>query len=123
MIHHHAIGDARITAVIEYSGTTHPPDFLYPGVEKAERDRVLKANASWLAPNHYVPQMDRLIVTIQLWVLKIGGHVIVIDTGVGNRKPRPADPMDRLNTLVIPRLEAAGARPDPGTPRVDTHLP
>ena len=55
MIHHHAIGDARITGVIEYSGPTHPPEFLYPGVEKAERDAVLAANASWLAPNHYVP--------------------------------------------------------------------
>jgi len=65
---------------------THPPDFLYPAIEKAERDRVLKANASWLAPNHYVPEMDRLIVTIQLWVLKVGGNVIVIDTGV--RKPQ-----------------------------------
>ena len=51
---------------------------------------MLKANASWLAPNHYVPHMDRLIVTIQLWVLHAGGNVIVIDTGVGNRKPRPA---------------------------------
>ena len=68
MIHHHTIGDARITGVIEYSGPTHAPDFLYPAVDKAERDAVLKANAAWLAPNHYVPHMDRLIVTIQLWV-------------------------------------------------------
>jgi glyoxylase-like metal-dependent hydrolase (beta-lactamase superfamily II) len=122
MIHHHAIGDAHITGVIEYSGPTHPPDFLYPGVEKAERDAVLAANASWLAPNHYVPQMDRLIVTIQLWVLKVGGNVIVIDTGVGNRKARPAERMDRLNTLVMPWLEAAGAGPDQVTHVVMTHL-
>jgi glyoxylase-like metal-dependent hydrolase (beta-lactamase superfamily II) len=121
MIHHHAIGHARITGVIEYSGPTHPPDFLYPGVEKTERDRVLKANASWLAPNHYVPEMDRLIVTIQLWVLKVGGNVIVIDTGVGNRKPRPAERMDRLNTLVMPWLEAAGAGPNQVTHVVMTH--
>jgi glyoxylase-like metal-dependent hydrolase (beta-lactamase superfamily II) len=122
MIHHHTIGDARITGVIEYSGPTHPPDFLYPAIEKAERDRVLKANASWLAPNHYVPEMDRLIVTIQLWVLKVGGNVIVIDTGVGNRKPRPAERMDRLNTLVMPWLEAAGAGREQVTHVVMTHL-
>src|SRR4051794_10714519 len=123
MIHHHSIGDARITGVIEYSGPTHPPDFLYPEVAKAERDAVLGANASWLAPNHYVPHMDRLIVTIQLWVLKAGGNVILIDTGVGNRKPRPAERMDRLNTLVMPWLEAAGAGADQGTPVVVTHPP
>ena len=63
MIHHHSIGDAKITGVIEYSGPTHPPDFLYPAVDKAERDAVLKANASWLAPNHYAPNIDRLVVT------------------------------------------------------------
>jgi len=64
VIHHHTIGDARVTGVIEYSGPTHDPAFLYPAVDKAERDAVLQANASWLAPNHYVPHTDRLIVTL-----------------------------------------------------------
>ena len=122
MIHHHTIGDARITGVIEYSGPTHPPDFLYPAIDKAERDAVLKANASWLAPNHYVPHVDRLIVTIQLWVVRAGGNVIVVDTGVGNRKPRPAERMDRLNTLVMPWLEAIGAGPEQVTHVVTTHM-
>jgi glyoxylase-like metal-dependent hydrolase (beta-lactamase superfamily II) len=123
MIHHHTIGDARITGVIEYSGPTHPPEFLYPAVDKAARDAVLKANASWLAPNHYVPLIDRLIVTIQLWVVHAGGNVIVIDTGVGNRKVRTAAArMDRLNTLVMPWLESIGAGPEQVTHVVMTHL-
>src|SRR4051812_20071621 len=123
VIHHHAIGDAKITGVIEYSGPTHAPEFLYPAVSKPERDAVLKANASWLAPNHYVPHMDRLIVTIQLWVLHAGGNVILIDTGVGNRKSRTAAArMDQLNTLVMPWLEAAGAGPEQVTHVVMTHL-
>jgi len=122
VIHHHTIGDARVTGVIEYSGPTHDPAFLYPAVDKAERDAVLQANASWLAPNHYVPHMDRLIVTIQLWVVQAGGNTIVIDTGVGNRKPRAAERMDRLNTLVMPWLEAAGAGPNQVTHVVMTHL-
>ena len=122
MIHHHSIGDARVTGVIEYSGPTHDPAFLYPAVDKAERDAVLKANAAWLAPNHYVPQMDRLIVTIQLWVVQAGGNTIVIDTGVGNRKPRAAERMDRLNTLVMPWLESIGAGPNQVTHVVMTHM-
>ena len=122
MIHHHTIGDARVTGVIEYSGPTHDPAFLYPAVDKAERDAVLQANASWLAPNHYVPHMDRLIVTIQLWVVQAGGNTIVIDTGVGNRKPRAAERMDRLNTLVMPWLESIGAGPQQVTHVVMTHL-
>jgi len=122
VIHHHAIGDARVTGVIEYSGPTHDPAFLYPAVDKAERDAVLQANASWLAPNHYVPHMDRLIVTIQLWVVQAGGNTIVIDTGVGNRKPRAAERMDRLNTLVMPWLDSIGAGPEQVTHVVMTHL-
>jgi glyoxylase-like metal-dependent hydrolase (beta-lactamase superfamily II) len=122
VIHHHTIGDARVTGVIEYSGPTHDPAFLYPAVDKAERDAVLQANASWLAPNHYVPHMDRLIVTIQLWVVQAGGNTIVIDTGVGNRKPRAAERMDRLNTLVMPWLESIGAGPQQVTHVVMTHL-
>jgi len=122
MIHHHVIGDARVTGVIEYSGPTHPPEFLYPAVDRAERDRVLKANAGWLAPNHYAPSVDRLIVTIQLWVVQAGGNVIIVDTGVGNRKPRPAERMDRLNTLVMPWLESIGAGPEQVTHVVMTHL-
>jgi glyoxylase-like metal-dependent hydrolase (beta-lactamase superfamily II) len=123
VIHHHTIGDARITGVVEYSGPTHDPAFLYPAVDKAERDAVLQANTQWLAPNHYVPHMDRLIVTIQLWVLHAGGNVILIDTGVGNRKPRPtAERMNQLNTLAMPWLEAAGAGPEQVTHVVHTHL-
>jgi glyoxylase-like metal-dependent hydrolase (beta-lactamase superfamily II) len=123
MIHHHSVGDAKITGVIEYSGPTHDPAFLYPAVDKAERDAVLNANASWLAPNHYAPAIDRLIVTIQLWVVRAGGNVIIIDTGVGNRKPRAAAArMDQLNTLVMPWLESIGAGPEQVTHVVMTHL-
>jgi glyoxylase-like metal-dependent hydrolase (beta-lactamase superfamily II) len=123
MIHHHSVGDIKITGVIEYSGPTHDPAFLYPAVDKAERDAVLKANAAWLAPNHYAPGIDRLIVTIQLWVVKAGGNTILIDTGVGNRKPRAAAArMDRLNTLVMPWLESIGAGPNEVTHVVMTHL-
>ncbi len=58
MIHHHSIGDARIAGVIEYSGPTHAPEFLYPAVPKAERDAVLQANAGWLAPHPYPGELS-----------------------------------------------------------------
>jgi glyoxylase-like metal-dependent hydrolase (beta-lactamase superfamily II) len=123
VIHHHTIGDAKITGVIEYSGPTHDPGFLYPAVDKAERDAVLQANASWLAPNHYAPGIDKLIVTVQLWVVRAGGNVILVDTGVGNRKSRTAAArMDRLNTLVMPWLESIDAGPEQVTHVVMTHL-
>jgi glyoxylase-like metal-dependent hydrolase (beta-lactamase superfamily II) len=122
MIQSRMIGAARVTRVLEYSGPTHPPEFLFPDIAKAERDAALTAHAAWLAPHHYVPHMDRLVVTIQLWVVHAGGNIILIDTGVGNHKPRPAPRMDRLNTLVMPWLEAAGAAAADVTHVVHTHL-
>lgn len=122
MLHTRMIGAARVSSVIEYSGPTHPPEFLFPEIPKAERDAQLAANAAWLAPNHYVPHMDRLIVTIQIWVVQAGGNTILIDTGVGNHKKRAAPRMDMLNTLLLPWLEAAGAAPDKVTHVVHTHL-
>ena len=118
MIQSRQIGDARVTRVLEYFGPTHDPAFLFPDLPQAELD----AEAAWLAPHHYVPHMNRLIVTIQLWVVHAGGNVIVIDTGVGNGKPRAAARMNMLNGQVPAWLEAAGARPDRVTHVVHTHL-
>ena len=122
MIQSRKIGDALVTRVVEYSGPTHAPEFLFPEIAKAERDAGLAAQAHWMAPHHYVPHMDRLIVTIQIWVVHAGNNVILIDTGVGNHKSRAAPRMDMLNTMLMPWLEAAGAGPDRVTHVVHTHL-
>jgi glyoxylase-like metal-dependent hydrolase (beta-lactamase superfamily II) len=122
MIQSRMIGDARVTRVLEYSGPTHAPEFLFPEVPKAERDAAIAANAGWLAPTHYVPHMDRFIVTIQLWLVQAGANTILIDTGVGSLKHRAAPRMNMLNTLVMPWLEAAGAAADQVTHVVHTHL-
>jgi glyoxylase-like metal-dependent hydrolase (beta-lactamase superfamily II) len=118
MIRSRNVGSAKITSVVEYFGPTHDPAFLFPELDQAE----LRNNADWLAPQHYVPAMNRLIVTIQLWVVHAGGNIIVVDTGIGNRKPRPAERQNMLYTLVEPWLEAAGAPRDKVTHVVHTHL-
>ncbi|MCG5236177.1 MBL fold metallo-hydrolase [Xanthobacter oligotrophicus] len=118
MIQSRMVGEVRVTRLLEYAAPTHDPAFLFPDMAP----NLLKDNASWLAPHHYVPQMHRLIVTIQLWIVHAGGNVIIVDTGVGNRKPRAAARMHQLNGLVLPWLEAAGAAPDTVTHVVHTHL-
>lgn len=112
------IGEARVTRVMEYSAPTHDPAFLFPDLDPA----MLASKADMISPHHYVPHMNRLVVTIQLWVVHAGGKVIVVDTGVGNHKSRAAARMNQLNGLVLPWLEAAGAAPDKVTHVVHTHL-
>ena len=118
MIQTRQIGRARVTRVLEYSAPTHDPAFLFPGLARAD----LQAMADRLAPHHYVPAMNRLIITIQMWVVQIDDKVILIDTGVGNAKPRSAPRMKNLNIRVGEWLEAAGAGFDKVTHVVQTHL-
>lgn len=118
MIESRTIGRARITSLVEYAAPTHDPAALFPELPQAE----LTARAAALAPHHYIPAMNRLIVSIRLWIVQMEGRVIVIDTGVGNAKPRGAARMDRLNNRVAEWLEAAGAGFGAVTDVVMTHL-
>lgn len=118
MIQTRQIGRARVTRVLEYSAPTHDPAFLFPDLAQADLD----AMAAKLAPHHFVPAMNRLVITIQMWVVQIDDKVIVIDTGVGNGKPRTAPRMKNLNIRVGEWLEAAGAGFDKVTHVVQTHL-
>lgn len=118
MIQSRTLGEIRITRVCEYFGPTHDPGVLFPEWDEA----VLNEHESWLVPHHWHPSMRRLIITIQLWVVHVGPYIIVVDTGVGNRKLRSAARMNGLNTLVPVWLEAAGAPPEKVTHVVMTHL-
>ncbi|WP_108610568.1 MBL fold metallo-hydrolase [Aminobacter sp. MSH1] len=119
MIYSRMIGAVRATNLIEYIGPTHDPKYLYPDMTEDE----LAANVGWLSPHQYVPHMSRFIVAMQIWVIHAGDSVIIIDTGVGNAKPRPAVPrMHQLNTLTLQWLAAAGAAPEQVTHVINTHF-
>lgn len=112
------IGNATVSHVIEYSAPTHDPAFLFP--QLAPED--LTALADRLAPHHFIPSMNRLIVTIQIWIVQVADKIILIDTGVGNGKTRTAARMHQLNNRVPEWLQAAGASFDKVTHVVQTHL-
>ncbi|MEI4472771.1 MBL fold metallo-hydrolase [Frigidibacter sp. MR17.24] len=118
MIQTRQIGRARVTRVVDYAAPTHDPAFLFPALSP---ERLAEC-APLIAPHHYVPAMDRLIVTIQIWVVAIDDKVILIDTGVGNAKPRTPPRMRGLNNRVPEWLEAAGAAPDKVTHVLQTHM-
>ena len=108
MIESRMIGEVKVTRIHEYAGPTHDPAFLFP---TAEQD-LFEMHKDVLAPHHWIPQMNKLIVSIQFWVVHAGDNIIVIDTGVGNRKERPDIPrMHMLNNLIQEWMTAAGAPP------------
>jgi glyoxylase-like metal-dependent hydrolase (beta-lactamase superfamily II) len=118
MIHSWRIGDAIVTSLVEYVGPTHAPEETFPAFDHsafAKRETELPSGA-------WYPQTRRFTIAIQIWILKRGNDLVIIDTGVGNHKARPLPRMHMLNTLVPQWLAAAGAEPDAVTHVLMTHL-
>jgi glyoxylase-like metal-dependent hydrolase (beta-lactamase superfamily II) len=112
------VGDIRVTRVIEYYGPTHNPAVAFPDFERARFER----HAAQLPPEHWFPDVNRLGIAVQIWIVFAGESVILVDTGVGNQKPRPLSWMNRLNTLVPLWLGTAGATREAVTHVAMTHL-
>lgn len=53
---------------------------------------LLEENRSWLQPTFLEPGTDKIILCFQSYVVKTPHHNIMIDTCVGNDKPRPMRP-------------------------------
>jgi glyoxylase-like metal-dependent hydrolase (beta-lactamase superfamily II) len=70
------------------------------------------------------PVSGNLVLTIQAFLVRTRHHTILIDTCVGDHKPRPQRPfwhMLKLNTF-LPRLAAAGVAPEDVDYVMCTHL-
>lgn len=118
MIFTRTIGDARITNLVEYYGPTHDPATTFPDFEPG----VISRNRAWLSNAHWYENIHRMVIAIQIWIVEIADKVILIDTGVGNHKPRGTARMNMLNSLVPQWLAAAGADFDKVTHVVMTHF-
>ncbi|MDE1993036.1 MAG: MBL fold metallo-hydrolase [Rhizobiaceae bacterium] len=118
MMHSRMIGDVKVTNVIEYFGPTHDPAVVFPSLSPERLSQQVEA----LGPSQYVPLVNRFVIAIQIWIVQAGKNVVVIDTGVGNHKKRPAARMNMLNTLVPEWIAAAGVSFDAVTHVVNTHL-
>lgn len=118
MIRSWNIGEIRVTNLVEFYGPVHAPEVLYPDMDKA----VLEQHRDWLVGNHWYPEMNRLVVAIQFWIVHAGDAIILVDTGIGNHKQRATARANNLNTIVPSWLEAAGAPADKVTHVVMTHL-
>ncbi len=74
-------------------------------------------------PETMSPDGQRVLLSIHSWVVWFGDKIILIDTGVGNDKPRPFAPyFDRLATPYLAYLQALGVAPEAVDYVLHTHL-
>ena len=109
------IGDVTVTSIIELDQHWKFA-WLLPDVT----DDDLAANA-WLRPD-FVDEKGKLILRIQALIVESQGQRIVVDTCVGNDKPRPTPLFDRLQTSFFDDLTEAGFGADSIDQVVCTHL-
>jgi glyoxylase-like metal-dependent hydrolase (beta-lactamase superfamily II) len=78
------IGSATIHRIVEQEGPFFDAMQFFPSATK----EFLDENRRWLQPR-FLDANDKLILCIQSYVVRTPHHTIMIDTCVGNHKPRP----------------------------------
>ena len=110
------IGRIRVENVVEWYGPTRPTWVLPDAApETVERHR------DWLAP-HFMDARGRFLMSIHSFILRTPGLTVLVDTCVGNDKPRQNPGWHMLQTDFLDRLAAAGCPPESVDLVLCTHL-
>jgi glyoxylase-like metal-dependent hydrolase (beta-lactamase superfamily II) len=114
------LSGVTIQQVIEQEGAFFDALDFFPSLTREQ----LEANRSWLQPRYIDPATDKIILCVQSFIIRTAGHTILVDTCVGNHKPRPARPFwDMLaSDRYLRGLAAAGVGVDDVDYVMCTHL-
>jgi glyoxylase-like metal-dependent hydrolase (beta-lactamase superfamily II) len=112
------LGDVTVTRVEETHGPIMPAGAFFPAMPA----EAWQQHRDVLVPDHL--DTDNMVhVAMQTWLLRSEGRTILIDTGVGNDKNRPAvESWHQQNLDYLGRLAAAGVEPGDVDLVVNTHL-
>jgi glyoxylase-like metal-dependent hydrolase (beta-lactamase superfamily II) len=116
----HALGDIVIDRIVESICVEFDAAGFFPETTPEDWAR----HRPWMEPWALDPVTGNLVLAIQAFLLRTRHHTILVDTCVGDHKPRPQRPfwhMLRLNTF-LPRLAAAGVSPQDVDYVMCTHL-
>lgn len=78
------LGDIRIDRVLESEEPEFPLFTFFPDATV----EALAPHRSWMEPRFLEPGTDKIIAAVQSYVVRTKHHTILIDTCVGNHKPR-----------------------------------
>ncbi len=111
-----SVGDITVTSIIEVDGPA-PGRFLF---SEATPD-VIAARHGW-ARGTFVDDDGMLLTRVQALVVEAAGQTIVVDTCIGNDKPRDVKAWDHLQLPFMDRFREAGFDPLTVDAVVCTHL-
>ena len=113
------VGNITIHRIVEQEGPFFEMLRFFPKLT----EEVLEENRAWLQPKYMSPK-DELMMCFQSYLVRTPHHNILIDTCVGNDKPRPTRPF--WNMMRSDRFEKELAATGLGVGDIDfvmcTHL-
>jgi glyoxylase-like metal-dependent hydrolase (beta-lactamase superfamily II) len=115
------IGDVEVLRVEEMLTPGFDPGFLFPDFDAD----VLRQHPQLAQPNFFDVASGKLMSSMHSWMLRVGRHVILIDTACGNDKVRSYPAFARFHRLNLPylqRLAECGVQPEDVTLVINTHL-
>jgi glyoxylase-like metal-dependent hydrolase (beta-lactamase superfamily II) len=89
-----SVGDLTIHRAVEQEGPLPPALDLFAGLTP----EVLAQNREWMRKAGALDAEDKLILCFQSYILRTPHHTILIDSCIGNDKPRPGRPMWNMKT-------------------------
>ena len=113
------VGNCTIHRIVEQEGPFFDVMQFFPKLTK----ELYEENRGWLQPK-FVDAQNKLMLCIQSYIVKTPHHTIMIDSCVGNHKPRPTRPF--WNMMTSDRYEQNLAAAGFGVNDIDfvmcTHL-
>ncbi len=115
-----AVGDLTIHRIIEQEATFLPALEMLPDLTP----ELLAENRGWMQKAGALDDKDTLILCFQSYVVKTPHHTILVDSCIGNDKPRPQRPKWNMKTddTYARALAAAGISVDDIDFVMCTHL-
>lgn len=95
------IGDVKVTRIVEIPLIAPGPFLIASATPEAVK------TIPWLAP-HFIDEQGRLIMSIHALVVETPTKRIVVDTCIGNDKPRHFGEWNKMQTSFLKDFEAAG---------------
>ena len=102
------LGNISMTRVIEQEGALLDVFRVFPDATPEN----LRANFDWMVPRHFDPKDNMIVIGVQSFLLRTQRFTILIDTCVGNDKPRVRPQFDRKHFPWLDRLGETGVRPE-----------
>ena len=115
-----AVGDLTIHRIIEQETTFLPALEMLSGLTP----ELLEENKPWMRQASAIDESDVLILCFQSYIVKTPHHTILVDSCIGNDKPRPLRPKWNMKTdgTYMGALAAAGFSVDDIDYVMCTHL-